>query len=227
MGTILVRDLVQQVNDHLNDSDAVEWTRAEMLVYLNSAEKDICMMDRKAFVQVSAVQLAPGTLQTVPSDGLGLFRLTRNMGVDGLTPGHIITEMPLAVMDTDETWHTSVADIVVQHFIRIPQDDSRFYVYPPVHAMTDVYAEISYPATPPEIVVTDWVAGLITINLPDIYADALFYLMVFKACDRLKNNIEGMAGKAQAALSMAVQLVTGKSSADVETRVKGSEAEPV
>jgi len=227
MGTILVRDLVQRVNYHLNDSSAVEWTRSVLLTYLNSAEKDICMMDRKAFVLTEAVQLDPGTLQSVPSDGIGLFRLTRNMGVAGLTQGNIITEMPLSVMDTYPEWHSATASTIVEHFIRIPQDDLRYYVYPPVHATTDVYAEIAYPATPPEIVVTDWVSGLNTINLPDIYADAIFYLMVFKACDRLKNSISGMAGKAQAALSMAVQLVTGKASADVETRVKGSESQPV
>lgn len=220
MGTMLVRTLISQASKYLNDQTNRHWSQPTLLDWLNYGESAICMMKPDAYSVTESVRLVPGTLQTIPANGIMPGRLLKNTGIDGATPGRVITEMHINVMDTDPDWHTTTADTSIKHYVRIPGSNNKYYVWPPVHASTAVYVEIVYPASPQSIVVSDWVSGAQTINLPDIYLNPLLQLMLFRACDMLSHDIPGMAQKAASALALAVQMITGKEDAEKMTKIR-------
>lgn len=222
MGTKLVTNLVAEVSAYLDDTTNVNWDRDDLLTWLNYAEAAICLIKPDAYSEVFNDQLNPGTEQMIPSTAVMLGRLLRNMGADGTTPGIPITEIPIKVMDRKTDFHTATAETAVKHFIRIPGSNDKYYVWPPVHASTAVYVDMVCPATPTEITVADWSTTTATINLPDIYVNALFNLMVFKACDMLSSDMPGMTQKATAALAQAIQMITGKNDAEAMTRARSA-----
>lgn len=222
MGTTLVRTIVADAATSLKDSTYRNWSQALLLKWLNYAEKAICLVKPDAYSTTVTAQLVPGTKQTKPASLTMIGRLTRNMGEAGSTPGKVIAEMDLDTMDQGEDWHTTTAATVVKYFIRIPGDNGSYYVWPPVHATTQVHVEIAGPALPADITVSDWAAGTQTINLPDIYVNAIFELMLFRACDMLSSSNAEMTAKADRALSRAIQMLTGKSDAEAQTRVRSA-----
>lgn len=223
MGTKLVRVLVAEAAEYLNDETNVMWSNAKLQQWLNYAENGICALKPEAYSKTATRQLAPGLLQDMAPDAVKVGTPIMNMGTDGLTPGRAITHKTLDVMNMIPTWATATAATEIHHFIRIPGDDLHFYVSPPVHETTEVYIQEAYPASPPALAETDFTSGTATINLPDIYANILLDLMLFRACDTLKlaNKETGpmMAQKSMAALSRAIQTLTGKSSADAKQRL--------
>lgn len=222
MGTKLVRVLVAEASRYLDDQTNQNWSQAVLLDWLNYAESAVCMVKPDAYSVTGVVTLAPGTKQTIPASGTGLGRLLRNMGTDGATPGEVITEMPIKVMDRNRSFHTQTPATAVQHFIRIPGSNDTYYVTPPVHPTTVVQVEMVYPASPTPITVSNWTTGTETINLPDIYVNPLLQLMLFRACDMLSSDMPGMSQKATSALALAIQMITGK--ADAETMAKARAA---
>lgn len=220
MGTKLARVLVSEASGYLKDETNRRWSQAVLLNWLNYAESAICMIKPDAYSKTASRQLSPGTLQSVASDAIMVGRVNRNMGADGLTPGRIVTLMPLSTMDNDPDWHTDTAETEIKHFIPIPGSNDRFYVWPPVHAETAVYVEETYPAVPTPITVANWTTGTEVINLSDIYVNPILQLMLFRACDMLSSNIAGMNQKATAALALAIQMITGKADAETMTRAR-------
>lgn len=223
MGTKLVRNIIADASAYLADEGTRrKWGQALLLKWLNYAEKAICLVKPDAYSAVVSSLLVPGTRQTKPETLTMIGRVTRNTGSAGATPGKVITEMDLDTMDQGEDWHTTTAATVVKHFIRIPGDNGSFFVWPPVHATTPVYIEMSGPALPADIAVTDWVSGTQTINLPDVYVNPILELILFRACDMLSSSNDAMTAKANQALSRAIQMITGKSDAEAQTRVRGA-----
>lgn len=226
MGTMLVRTLIAQASKYLNDQTNVNWDKATLLDWLNLSESGIILMKPDAYSETSTLQLSPGTIQEKPGNAVMMGRLLRNMGQDGVTPGSVITEILLNVMDKNMSWHTDAPSTFVKHFIRIPGSNDKYYVWPPVHPVTQVYVEAVYPATPTPITVVDWDTGVETINLPDIYINPLLQLLLFRACDMLSSNNDGMAAKASASLSLAVQMIVGGKDAESETKIKSLLSQP-
>lgn len=226
MGTMLVRTLISQASKYLNDQTNVNWDRDTLLDWLNLSESAIILMKPDAYSETEVLKLSPGTLQLNPGNAVMMGRLLRNMGSDGLTPGNVITEMPLHIMDKNMGWHVDTPEVAVKHFIRIPGSNDKYYVWPPVVSGTAVYVEAVYPSTPTPISISNWTSGTETINLPDIYINPLLQLLLFRACDMLSSNTVGMASKAAASLELAVQMIIGRKDAESETKIKSVLSQP-
>lgn len=178
MGTLTAQNLIDRVNDTLQDTTNVRWPTAELLRYLNDGQREVVLLRPDASVTTQAVQLAANeTRQALPATGVRLLDATRNMGSAGTTPGSAIRLIAREVLDTQvPTWHSDVGQTVVKHYMFDPRAPKQFYVYPRVHATTQVWVELVYSSAPTDV------AGLNnTITLDDIYANALIDFVLYRA----------------------------------------------
>jgi len=177
MATIQVNSLISRAGTLLQDVTNIRWTIDELLGWLNDGQREVVLHKPEASVKNTNLSLAVGlTKQSIPSDGILLMDVVRNMGVTGTTPGIAVRLTTREVLDAQRpTWHSDANAIgSIQHYVYDPRDPKNFYVFPKAPA-TAWNLEIIYSASP-----TDTVAGGL-IQIDDIYANALLDYMLFKA----------------------------------------------
>ncbi len=178
MGILTAQNLIDRVNDTLQDTTNVRWPTVELLRYLNDGQREVVLLRPDASVSTQAVQLtANDTRQSLPSTGIRLLDMTRNMGTNGSTPGSAIRLISREVLDTQiPTWHSETGQTAVKHYMFDPRSPRIYYVYPRVHATTQVWVELIYSSAPTDVAT---LAG--TITLDDIYANALVDFILYRA----------------------------------------------
>jgi len=177
MATTQVNNIVSRAGTLIQDATNVRWPQAELLDWLNDGQREVVLHKPEASVKNVSVSLTTGsTKQTIPTDGILLLDVTRNMGSGGSTPGNAIRLTTREVLDAQKpTWHTDANALgYVQHYIYDTRDPKTFYVYPKAPA-TAWYAEVVYSAAP-----TDCSLGG-TIQIDDIYANALLDYVLYRA----------------------------------------------
>lgn len=151
---IPVQDIIDRVTDLLLDKergdDEARWTDDELIRWINDSRMAILTRRPQACSKVATVTLQAGTYQVIPSDGIQLLDVIRNMGTSGTAPGRAIRRTDRqAIDDTDLYWHKATPKAEISQFTfddRIPKD---YYVTPPAVAGTKI--QISYTAIPAEI----------------------------------------------------------------------------
>jgi hypothetical protein len=178
MATLTAQNVIDRVNDTLQDTTNVRWPTTELLRYLNDSQREIVLLRPDASVTTAAVALtANETKQSLPTSGVRLLDVTRNMGTAGSTPGTAIRLISREVLDTQvSTWHSDTGQTVVKHYVFDPRNPKIFYVYPRVHASTAVYVELVYSSSPADVSAIGN-----TITLDDIYANAMIDFMLYRA----------------------------------------------
>ena len=167
MGTVAASAIIAQASELAQDVDNVTWTLPQALAWVNDGQRAVALVRPDASVNVHSVRLTSGTRQTLT--GRRLMAIHRNTGVDGNTPGRAIVMTDMATKDEFEPdWHTDTANTVVKECMYDPKTPKIFWVSPPVHATTAVYAEISEAVNPTDCATTDSL-----IDLDDIYVPAL------------------------------------------------------
>lgn len=182
-GTLQAQHILSRVRNILQDNTGVRWTDGEMFDYLSDGQREIANLRPDATATHSNVQLATGTEQTIPTDGLRLLKLVRNMsgsGTDatGARSIRIVTEDSLN--STEPNWHdpTVTGDAThgteIKHYIFDANDPRKFYVYPGVAG--SAYVEVVYSKNP-----TSLGAATDVIQVDDIYANALINFALYRA----------------------------------------------
>ena len=152
---LTVADVLARTDALLFDPGRVRWSLAEMLGYINDAERDIASLKPDATAQPQTLLLVPGILQSLPSNTLRLLTVHRNMGADGLTPGRqigITEEEVIQAYAPD--WGKAYAATAVENYTYDERDVLHFRVYPPVHPTIPVYVEVTRMALPGELSAT-------------------------------------------------------------------------
>lgn len=181
MGTVLVKELLERVAIILQDETNRRWPLAELLRWLVAGEREVVLHKPDAFTTNESVRLSPGTRQEIPAGGNTFIRIVRNMGADGLTPGRAVTPIEMSVLDIQTPdWHTEPPEAPVEHYMVDERDPKRFYVTPPQPDPAE-QVELVYAAAPPDIKVQNWDTTTATINLNDIYSNALFDYILYRA----------------------------------------------
>ena len=176
MATITVASILSRAAIVLQDPTNIRWPQAELLVWLNDGQREVAAVKPNAYVRNTSKQLSGGTKQTLPTDGVSLVDVVRNLGTDGTTPGRAIRLVSREILDAQNpNWHADTADASVKHFTYTPLDPKTFYVYPPQPASNSGYAEIVYVAAPSEATLNS------TITLDDIYVTALLNYVLYRA----------------------------------------------
>lgn len=180
MGTITGKTIIDAVAKTLQDDTNIRWPRAELLEYLNDAQREIVLAKPDSFVKNENLQLVAGTKQTIPANGVLFMRVNRNMGVGGNAPGRVPRLVDIRILDEQiPDWHSETAAAVVKHYTFDEQDPKRFYVYPPQPATGMSMVEVVYSASP-----TDLAVETAPITLDDVYKTAMVKYMEFRAWNK-------------------------------------------
>ncbi len=199
MGTLTGANLISRIQDSLQDTTGVRWTEAELLRYINDAQREVVNFKPQASADHSNVQLATGTEQSIPDVALSLIKVVRNMSATG---GSATGKKSIRLVDEDilnsiePDWHdpTVTGDAahgsVIKHYIFDPDDPRRFYVYPGVKSGSNAYVELITSRSP-----TDLSATRSTIYIDDIYGNALVDYVLFR-CYMKDSEFAGNAQRA-------------------------------
>lgn len=188
MGTILAKDIVDDVSRHLLDLGTTRrWSKEELLDYLNQGQRFVVTLRPDLTASNESVQLVAGTKQTLPAGGLRWLDMKRNMGTDGATPGRAIRYIEREELDQiNPDWHTATANAVVRHWLFDERDPQTAYVYPPQPAVSPGQVEAVFTKAPTNAEING-VGGSTqdtAIDIDDIYEPTLFNYMVFRALSK-------------------------------------------
>ncbi len=191
MGTLTAETMIDRVASQLLDKNNVQWTRPELLEWLNFGIRQVVAVQPHANGTVAAVKLVAGSRQLLPADGFLLMDVIRNMGVSGDVPGRAVRAVSKQQMDAFlPAWHGDVKTTVVTNWCVDMQDPTVFYVYPPANG--NGYVQINYAAVPPKLDdETD------TIPVSDIYEAPLLDYMCYRAHAKRSENPYHAAAAAQ------------------------------
>jgi hypothetical protein len=195
MPSVLAQSIADKAILVLQDAGNTRWTLPEILGWINAGQKEIVIAKPDACTVTKAVQLASGTRQILgagaTADAVMLLRLQRNMGVDGLTPGSVVTIISGEQLDAlSPDWHAEPKVAAVEHYVYDPRVPLQYYVYPPSNGSG--YVEATYSAVPAAIAS---LAGAITIS--DIFENALVDYVLYR-CFAKDSEMQEQAARAVA-----------------------------
>jgi hypothetical protein len=150
---------------------------ATWIKYLNAAVRTLILVRPDAGAVTESVQLVAGPKQTLPAVALRLLDITRNMGTDGSTAGKIITPSDRKHIDySNLLWPAGTAGTAVENYSYDNNVPRVFYVTPPVHAVTNVYVEMSTSQLPTAMSATSSDDGI-----EDIFFEPILQFILYKA----------------------------------------------
>lgn len=177
MATAKVVDILGRASIILQDSTNVRFPNDELLKFFNDAQKEVVLHRPDANMQnVNNFTCVAGSKQTIPTTGLRLVDVVRNVG------GRAITQVDRKILDeTLPNWHETTADSTrkIEHFIFDPADPKHFYVYP--KATTAFQLEIVFSAAPSDISISNFSTDTSTISVDDVYANSLLDYILYRA----------------------------------------------
>lgn len=178
MGTLTAASIITKAVTQLNDLSAVRWTRAELLEWINDAQRTIVLMAPNSSNYTTNIKMVAGTRQQIPDDGWVLLDVYRNMGTTGTTPGRTIRITSKEVLDGfNPDWHSDSAVTTVKNYIYDTQDQTAFWVYPPSDGKG--YLQLNYARLP---VPCTQESDAIYVN--DILQTAVVDYVLFRACSK-------------------------------------------
>jgi hypothetical protein len=204
-----VQNLIDRAGIILHDTTKVRWQETELLDWLNDAQREIVLIRPDSSVTSEALDLDPGTKQTLPPLGIRILDVIRNTGAGAV---RVIDRNVLDAQQPD--WHVTPVSEVVEHFMFDLRDPKRFYVYPAQPATGMGSVELVYSssptdatlavaadsaAIPPIVAAAD--SGL---TLDDVYANAILDYILYRAYSKDAD----FAGNAQRALKHHEAFVT-------------------
>lgn len=179
MPTITAQQIADRAWTKVNEAtggDAVRWTAAEALNWVNDAQREVVNQLPKANPVRAVVAAVAGTRQDLATlalfTGIQVLDVVRNFAANGTTPGRAITRRERAWLDDHlPDWHAESASRAI-HWTFDERDPKAFYLYPAIIGGGKV--ELIYAAAPASL------ASLAqTIALDDIYANAIQYFVLF------------------------------------------------
>ena len=147
---MLASDVIDHARDTLVDPDGIRWVDTDMLRWLGDGLRATAVLRPSAAAKTTAVLLAADdTKQSIPADGFLLLDITRNMGIDGLTPGKPVREVDYDAMRSFYTvWHSATGVTEIDNYCYdVDIDPLKFWIAPRTHASTPVYVEMEYAET--------------------------------------------------------------------------------
>lgn len=177
MATTKAVDILDRASIILQDNTNVRFPNDELLKFFNDAQKEVVLHRPDANMQNAAFTPIDGSKQTIPTSGLRLIDVVRNVG------GYAVTQIDRKILDeTLPNWHNTVQNATkkVEHFIFDPADPKTFYVYPKAIAASD-NLEIIYSAAPTDIAISNFDTDTTLISLDDIYANCILDYILYRA----------------------------------------------
>lgn len=178
MGTLTAKKIIDKAVVQLSDLNATRWTRAELLEWINDAQRTIVMVAPNSSNYTTTVQLSAGSRQSIPTDGWVLLDIYRNMGSTGTIPGRAVRLVSKEMLDGfNPDWHSDTQTTVVKNYVYDLQDQTAYWVYPPNDGSGRI--QINYARLPvPCETEND------TIYVSDILQTAILDYVLFRAISK-------------------------------------------
>ena len=182
-GTLTGANLISRIQDILQDTTSIRWPEAELLRYVNDAQREVCNLRPESTATTANTALVVGTKQSLPSGGLRLIRVTRNMSsaAGNATGGRAVRLVDVDILNTQEpNWHDPTVSgdaahtTTEKHYIFDEDNPRSFYVYPGASS-TSTFLEIVYSAAP-----TDLANTSATLYIDDIFGNAVIDYVLFR-----------------------------------------------
>lgn len=174
MGTLLASAIIAQVSEIVQDESNIVWTEPQALAWLNDAQRVVVSLRPDSSILSHSAILVPGTKQSIT--GLRLMGISRNMGIDGVTPGRSIRFVERGIKDdSDPNWHTETAATIIKEWTFDARTPKIYYVSPPVHASTVVQIELEEAISPADVAAVGN-----PISLDDIYAPSMIEWITYR-----------------------------------------------
>lgn len=168
-------DVVSRARLVLNDADAVRWTDAEFVNWINDGCRYIALNRPDSCVVNGTITLAAGSKQSIAGltpPGLRLLDVVR-----ATASGRAIRLVDRETLDTQiPSWHAAT-QAVPTNYVFDNRDPQTFYVYPP--AIVSTVLEIVYSRVPVEI--TTGTLASQDLTPADTYIDPLLNYVLFRA----------------------------------------------
>lgn len=217
---VTAQSIIRRVAETLNDVTSVRWPVAELVRYLNDGQREVGTYRPDALVAGATVNLAAGSKQSLPANGIKLMDIVRNAS----TSQRAVRMTNRQILDAQiPNWHNLAGVTEILHFIYDPRDPLVFYVYPPA-AASGAAVYMIYAGTPAAI--TEPADGSTysnvtgNIGVPDIYANALIDYVLYRAYTK-DTEYSGNASRAQAHYQAFVNALTVEANATAVASPKG------
>jgi hypothetical protein len=180
MANVTVGHLVDMAYEVLQDDpeSPEHWTRENLVNWYNLGASKTVALAPEANTIFESMKLAAGVKQSIPTNRIMLIDVTRNMGVDGNTPGAGITKTDIRILTTyDRAWITATASAIIKNWG--PESLTTFFVSPPSDGTS--YVEIKVAAVPTKVVYDAgdlWQTAL--VGVAEKYVDAVFNWMLYR-----------------------------------------------
>lgn len=203
---MLASDIISRARIVINDADAVRWTDSELLKWISDGQRVIVLVRPDSYSINESLTLVAGTKQTLPSGGLRLLDVIRNLKSNG-DPDRSVRMVDRETLDAqDYNWHTTTATGKVMNFVYDNRDPTHFYVYP--QATAGMKLEILYSKSPAEIT-----TAATSLVLADVYVEPLFNYVLFRAYSK-DAEYAANASLAQGYMQIFMSLLGMKTSKD-------------
>lgn len=161
-----VSSVISRVQALIQDATGVRWPEAELVDWINDAQREVVMLHPPAgAVTITHTLDDTDTKQSIPADGIQFLRAVRNVG------GNAIRHVSRDILDAQvPNWHTESGTAVL-HSIHDPVDPTVFYVYPKVTGSIDITVS-KVPAV---------VTNVDNLALPDIYVNSIVDYVLYRA----------------------------------------------
>lgn len=203
MTVLTCGDLINGVQQtQLNDVDKVTWSDNLLISALNQALVMLVMVRPDVSAKVAELACVGGTRQTLPTDGLRLLKVVRNIKPDG-SAGRAVRLMNINDLDSiDPDWHSANEKDTIKEYMFDERSPKWFYVYPPAKKGTLLNIEYSFAPLP----ITS-MAQALPVDM--IYQQPLQEFMLYKL-------LSGESGQGQGAqhLNTALSLIGAKPALD-------------
>lgn len=190
--TTSAQSVLQRVVVTLQDPNAVRWTTAELVRYLNDGQRDIALIRPDATATPFTMGLVAGARQTLPTAGAKLLEVIRNTtGTQRAV--RLVNRNVLDAQNPD--WYSKAGVLDIKHYTFDAREPRVFYVYPP--ALTGASVEMVYSAYPADI--TEPSAGALytavsgNLSVQDIFANALTNYILYRAFSKDAETVNAAA----------------------------------
>ena len=202
MATLTTTPILTRVAALIQDPTNVRWPKPELLAYLSDGQRELCLFKPDACAKTAVVNLVADTRQVLPSDGVVLIDVVRNMAGSKRAP-RVVTREILDVQTPD--WHTSAPDVDIKYYTFDPQNQRVFYVYPPNTGTGSL--EVVYAVSPPELADGD------ALQVDSVWLPALVNYVMYR-CYSKDAEYAANANLAVAYYQAFTNLLAGKTSAE-------------
>jgi hypothetical protein len=217
---VTAQSIIRRVVETLQDTTSIRWPVAELVRYLNDAQREVGTYRPDALITTATHSLVAGSKQALPANGIKLLDIVRNAGASSSRAVRMTNRQ---ILDAQvPNWHGLTGTAEVLHFIYDPRDPTVFYVYPPAAVGAAVYMIYAgYPANVAEPADgTTFTAVTGDIGVPDIFANALADYILYRAYTK-DSEYAGNAARATAHYQTFVNALTVEANATAVASPKG------